>query len=70
MPELQGQLGCHGEEGIVIESLFIIVGRRKVLSQQLVQLFQIFNYGNAYLTCPGLQRSCALGIYCEPTDGL
>ena len=42
MPELQGQLRGHREEGIIVQSFFVIVGRGEVLSEALVQLFQIY----------------------------
>ena len=38
MPKFEREFGCDCEEGIVIESLFVIVGRGEIFPQQLVQL--------------------------------
>lgn len=41
MSELQGQLGSNGKEGVVVQAFLVIVGRREVLAEQLVKLFEI-----------------------------
>ena len=39
VPEFQGELGSDCQEGVVVEPLLVVVRRRDVLLEELVQLF-------------------------------
>lgn len=41
VPKLEGELWGNSQEGIVVEALFVIVGWGKILSEELIELFQI-----------------------------
>lgn len=63
MPKFEREFGCDCEEGIVIESLFVIVGREKFPLSSWFSCYRIYDQLMTTFIYPKLLKFCVRNLF-------